>query len=76
MPIFEYGCEVCGTSFELLVRSDTKISCPGCGAESLKKKLSLFASHVARPSASLPPCHSGHSGCDLGRCGSGSCGAG
>jgi putative FmdB family regulatory protein len=74
MPIFEYGCETCGTSFELLVRSDTKVSCPGCGGETLKKKLSLFASHVAHPSGALPSCHSGEHGCDLGRCGSGSCG--
>lgn len=75
MPIFEYGCETCGESFELLVRSDSRISCPACGGEALKQKLSLFASHVAHQAGALPPCHSGHGGCDLGRCGSGSCGA-
>ncbi len=74
MPIFEYGCTSCGKDFELLVRSDTRIACPACGGEKLAKKLSLFASHVARPAKLAPPCHSGGHGCDLGRCGSGLCG--
>ena len=74
MPIFEYGCQSCGKDFELLVRSDTQIRCPSCGGEKLTKKLSLFSSHLARPADSLPPCHSGHGACDLGRCGSGLCG--
>lgn len=76
MPIFEFGCEGCGKEFELLVRSDTTAACPACGGTELSRKLSLFASHVARPSGAMPACHSGGQGCDLGRCGSGSCGAG
>jgi len=74
MPIFEYGCQSCGKQFELLVRSDTQLSCPDCGGAKLNRKLSLFASHVAKPSGLVPPCHSGGHGCDMGRCGSGLCG--
>jgi 3-oxoacyl-[acyl-carrier-protein] synthase II len=38
------------------------------------KKLSLFAAHVKRAEGTLPSCHTGGHGCDLGRCGSGFCG--
>jgi len=75
MPIFEYECQGCTEEFELLVRTDTPVRCPACGGEKLDKKFSLFASHAARPANLAPPCHSGSHGCDLGRCGSGSCGA-
>jgi putative FmdB family regulatory protein len=74
MPIFEYQCRDCRTSFELLVRSDTRIACPSCSSESVMKKLSLFAAHTRRPEAAVPACHTGGAGCDLGRCGSGFCG--
>ncbi len=76
MPIFEYQCRKCESSFELLVRSDTRIACPTCDSESVTKKLSIFAAHTRQPAAGLPACHTGGEGCDLGRCGSGLCGAG
>ncbi|HET6451162.1 MAG TPA: FmdB family zinc ribbon protein [Spirochaetia bacterium] len=74
MPIFEYECASCHTSFDLLVRSDTRVACPRCESQKVVKKLSLFAAHVARPAHAVPECHTGHCGCDLGRCGSGMCG--
>jgi putative FmdB family regulatory protein len=74
MPIFEYECTSCHSSFELLVRSDTRIACPECESPKVVKKLSLFAAHVSRPANALPECHTGECGCDLGRCGSGLCG--
>jgi putative FmdB family regulatory protein len=74
MPIFEYECRECRSSFELLVRSDTIIACPSCESERVVKKLSLFAAHVKRAEGALPSCHTGGHGCDLGRCGSGFCG--
>ena len=43
MPIYEYSCEECGTEFELLVRSDTKLECPTCQSTQLEKQLSVFA---------------------------------
>ena len=74
MPIFEYECTACRSSFELLVRSDTLIACPACESERVVKKLSLFAAHVGKAADAVPACHTGGCGCDLGRCGSGLCG--
>jgi putative FmdB family regulatory protein len=74
VPIFEYACEDCGNSFEVLVRSDSRVACPSCGSENARKKLSLFASVVKKDGAEAPSCHTGHHGCDLGKCGSGFCG--
>jgi putative FmdB family regulatory protein len=75
MPIFEYACTSCGGSFELLVRSDTRVACPSCASEKVVKKLSLFAAHTGKAKGEVPACHTGAAGCDLGRCGSGFCGA-
>jgi putative FmdB family regulatory protein len=74
MPIFEYECRDCSTSFELLVRSGTRIACPSCQSRRVLKKLSLFAAHTRKPEAALPACHTGGQGCNLGKCGSGFCG--
>lgn len=82
MPIFEYECKECHGSFELLIRSDTKVACPACASERVARKLSLFAAQVRRGSSAsryprqeeAPPCHTGGPGCDLGKCGSGFCG--
>jgi len=74
MPIFEYECKSCQSSFELLVRSDTRIACPDCESERVVKKLSLFAAHMGRQAYTVPACHTGGCGCDLGKCGSGFCG--
>lgn len=76
MPIFEYACKGCGRAFELLVRSDTRISCPQCGSENVLKKLSQFSARVTRSEGEgkVPHCHTGGCGCDLGKCGSGFCG--
>lgn len=49
MPIFEFTCERCGESFEELVRSgnDTsKVICPKCSSNQVKKKISLFSSQA------------------------------
>ncbi len=74
MPIYEYACKGCGGSFELLVRSDTRIACPDCGSQSVVKKLSQFAAQVKHGEGSVPHCHTGGCGCNLGKCGSGFCG--
>ena len=74
MPFFEYACTSCGGSFELLVRSDTRIACPSCASDRVVKKLSLFAAHTRKAEGAVPACHTGARGCDLGRCGSGFCG--
>ena len=50
MPIYEFDCPSCGTSFDKLVRSASAVSevaCPSCDSQHVKKKLSLFSSRVA-----------------------------
>jgi len=50
MPIFEFQCQECGNPFEELVFSSSAIAeltCPNCGSENIRKKLSTFASKVA-----------------------------
>ena len=43
MPIYNYRCAACGSEFERLVRSDTKVSCPDCQGRKLERLLSLTA---------------------------------
>ena len=43
MPIFEYVCKKCRTSFELFIQGSQKAECPFCGSKSLEKKFSSFA---------------------------------
>jgi putative FmdB family regulatory protein len=74
MPIYEYECRECRASFELLMRSDTKVACPSCESDRVVRKLSLFAAHVARHAEAVPACATGECGCEQGRCGSGLCG--
>lgn len=54
MPIFEFQCQECGNPFEELVSSTsaiTDLTCPNCGSENIRKKLSTFASKVAGKSS-------------------------
>ena len=43
MPIYEYTCRGCGTSFELLVRKGETPACPSCAGQDLEKLLSGVA---------------------------------
>jgi putative FmdB family regulatory protein len=40
MPLYDYICDQCGRSFELLVRSTTIAACPHCGATRLQQLIS------------------------------------
>ncbi len=44
MPIYEYICQECGKKFEVLVglNSASKITCPGCRSERVKRLISSF----------------------------------
>lgn len=45
MPLYEYVCVTCGTSFEYLVRSASAteaIACPKCAGVEVSKKFSTF----------------------------------
>ena len=47
MPIYEYRCEGCQSSFEALVtRSEPQAQCPQCGSHELAREMSVFASSV------------------------------
>lgn len=37
MPIFDFICTECKKIFEKMVRSETKVECPNCGANCEKK---------------------------------------
>lgn len=41
MPIYEYRCQSCTTTFEALVRGKTTVACPECGSAALHKLVSV-----------------------------------
>jgi len=43
MPLFDFLCEDCGTTSELLVRANALPSCPKCGGAQMTKLLSIPA---------------------------------
>jgi len=40
MPLYDYRCDACNKTFELLVRSSTVPTCPTCGSQQLEKQVS------------------------------------
>lgn len=45
MPIYEYVCEDCETTYERLVRSSSeRIECPRCGSRRKQLQFSTFSS--------------------------------
>lgn len=72
MPIYEYQCQECNESFEVLVRTAANgdhVSCPSCAGEQVTKKFSAFATAIVnQPSSSV-----GKGGNGFGSCGH-SCG--
>lgn len=63
MPIFEYKCRDCGTTFEKIVLSSSdRIICKSCESQRVDKQLSVFAvsTSSAKPLTSEPgPCACG-----------------
>ena len=65
MPLFEFDCSECGTSFERLVRradAVSEVACPACGSRKVSEKISTFASISKGGSAAA----SGSSSCAPG----------
>ena len=66
MPLFEYRCPDCRQDFEVLVRGDEAVECPGCRSRSVEKLFSAPAAPVAAasrlpmmsscPPSDAPPC--------------------
>ena len=55
MPIFDYLCEECGKSNELLVfSSDNNLTCQFCGSSKLKKQISAHSSLSGNKQSKLP----------------------
>lgn len=56
MPMYEYRCRNCGSTFDELVTSsqaDSDISCPECGKYEAEKLMSAFASSGGSTSSSV-----------------------
>ncbi|RLB17113.1 MAG: hypothetical protein DRG82_07445 [Deltaproteobacteria bacterium] len=50
MPIYEYRCLECGTTFQQLIlhkREEEQLCCPDCGEKKLQKLISRVAYHVS-----------------------------
>jgi putative FmdB family regulatory protein len=54
MPIYTYRCAACGTEFEQLVRSETRVACPGCQGRKLDRLMSLTARPASAGRAASP----------------------
>jgi len=55
VPIFEYACEECASTFETIVmrsRAHEPQKCPTCGAENAKKLMSSFSSKSSTSTSS------------------------
>jgi len=69
MPIYEYVCQNCQTSFEhLVIAKDSDISCPKCGGRQATLQFSVFAApHSGDSSADAAASCGG--GCSPSGCG-------
>ena len=54
MPIYTYRCAACGAEFEQLVRSETRVACPGCQGRKLDRLMSLTARPASAGRAASP----------------------
>jgi len=71
VPIYEYTCQDCETTFEHLVRSiGERVACPKCGSGHKQLKFSTFSS--PKPSGSVSsssPSSAGSCACTPRSCG-------
>jgi putative FmdB family regulatory protein len=76
MPIYEFLCEACETSFEQMTSMsarDQKVACPKCGSKKTGRKLSVVAvgNGKTEGGGGAGHVHSGTCGCGkpMGSCG-------
>ena len=80
MPIFEYKCKDCNSTFELLAKSSNRseeVICPECHSSNNKKLFSAFSTSAASESFPGESCASGNCNIDnspMGSCANGMCG--
>jgi putative FmdB family regulatory protein len=78
MPLYEYRCRDCGDRFEVLQRlgeGAEGLSCPDCGAATLDKQFSSFATTSSSSSSAMAEAGCGAAECGTGACcGGGACG--
>ena len=79
MPIFEYRCSDCDSTFELLKKNnnDNHVTCPECNSSNNKKLFSSFSTSQNETKYSYSSCSSGNCNVDdsnIGGCTSGLCG--
>ncbi len=77
MPIYEYKCDTCNKSFELLVLGSDQPTCPTCGTPEIKRLMSCcgFVSKGSGAPGEAPTFKSsagmsGCAGCSSTNCGS------
>ena len=74
MPVYEYKCQQCGTSFELMVRSyeaGPELKCPSCGTSKIQKVFSAPALVKNTCGDSGGTCCGRQQRCDTPGCGDG-----
>ncbi len=74
MPLYEYYCPTCATTFEALrpaQQADAPAACPGCQDTASQRILSLFARSVKTSAATMPAMSAAPAagGCCGGACG-------
>jgi putative FmdB family regulatory protein len=72
MPLYEYLCRECNSSFEALrppQEADSPAACPECSRPSSQRILSLFARSVKTTGQTVAPVAGGACGCGGGACG-------
>jgi len=75
MPIYEYHCEDCDSSFETLVQPGhhDETQCPSCMSVKIVREMSVFASRgynsEVKPNGSGAAMMRGGGGCCGGSCG-------
>ena len=78
MPIYEYRCADCDSSFEAFVRRDGDAECPSCHGVKLKREMSVFGARTGASdgvaAADRAVAANGLSGRTSGGCCGGGCG--
>lgn len=73
MPIYEYRCRECDTTFQVIVRGSTAVTCPGCGSLSAEKLISApFVLRGQTPSQAGHTCCGREERCAMPPCSQGS----